>query len=213
MAPPTATSVQLYTREYFDYLNPDPSVITLDVIARGLDVPRFNNQTTRPITVREHSLRVDRIARVLGATGPWPLLHDAHEALVPWGDCLRPGKTQEMRDVESAVDAAIIHALGLDYAPFVYEHAAIVETSDVDGYEAVQVCNFGTVGGDLEIVKTADAIALYFEAMLWLPGGGDWAPSVWPDAVEMDTDAFLPLIAPRPGECWRNEVESRLGKR
>jgi hypothetical protein len=184
MAPPTATSVQLHTREYFDHLNPDPSVITLDVLARGLDVPRFNNQTTRPITVREHSLRVDRIARVLGATGAWALLHDAHEALVPWGDCLRPGKTQEMRDVESAVDAAIIHALRVDQV-FVY----------------------------WDTVKTADAIALYFEAMLWLPGGGDWAPSVWPDAVEMDTDAFLPLIAPRPVECWRTEVESRLGKR
>jgi hypothetical protein len=197
MAPTSPTSVQLCTGEYFDHIAPDPSVITLDVLERGLDVPRFNNQTRRPITVLEHSLRVHRIARELGSTGPWPLLHDAHEALVPWGDCLRPGKTDEMREAEASVDAAIITALQVE--------------------EVISVW---------DIVATADAIALYFEAMLWMSGGADWATRVFPQTHEITggghrpqpslsvlIERFMPLIAPRRGECWRTEVESLIGKR
>lgn len=214
MAPNTPTSVMLVTGEYFDHLAPDPSVITLDVLEHGLAAPRFNNQTTRPITVLEHSLRVRRIARelafvpeVVAATRReylksveiWALLHDAHEAIVPWGDCLRPGKTDAMREVEAEVDAAIRCALVVSLpTPAVFD-----------------------------IVKTADSIALYFEAMLWQPGARDWAPGllhpIWADEhgqvgnsgltkVSL-VERFMPLIAPRPGECWRTEVEALLGGR
>lgn len=248
MSPPTKTSVMLVSGEYFDHLAPDPGPITYDVLEHGLAVPRFNNQTVRPITVLEHSMRVRRIALELaktdedqiesearamfdggagaswassphtwgtlppnarenwrrrarqeGATGVelWALLHDAHEALVPWSDCLRPGKTDEMREVEGEVDAAIRCALVVPLPT---------------------AAEFG-------LVRTADAIALYFEAMLWQPGAIDWAPVImdtfW--GVELDrvgnsavtkvglVERFMPLIAPRPGECWRTEVEASTG--
>lgn len=176
----------LISGEYFDYLAPDPRVITLDVLAHGLAVPRFNNQTSRPIHVTEHSNRVRRIVRVLGGNVVAQLrglLHDSHEALVPWGDCLRPGKTDEMREVEKHVLAAIYEALGLDA-------------------RALMISEF--VHGEDDIVHVADMAACYFEAMLWQPGASDWAPK--PDFV----DCLLPVIAPVPGECWRSEVEDML---
>lgn len=67
-----------------------------------------------------------------------------------------------------------------------------------------------------EIVKTADAIALYFEALLWQPNALDWAPEIhvfgggWTGSI---AERFMPLIAQRPRECWRTEVERLLGKR
>jgi hypothetical protein len=193
----------LVSGEYFDHLAPDPSVITLDVLEHGLDVPRFNNQTTRKITTLEHSLRVRRFVRELGltqsgtsghATQLWALLHDAHEALVPWGDCLRTGKTDAMREVELTIDGHVID-----------EIAACVRTPSI---------NF-------DGVKIADDIALYFEAMLWGgPGALDWAPRVlgWSSCgslrtshgLEFDLERFMPLVAPRPRECWRTEVEELL---
>lgn len=200
MSQPTPTSIMLVNGCYFDHLAPDPSVIDLDVLEHGLAVPRFNNQTIRPITTQEHSMRVRRIVRELGlssagmsahATQLWALLHDAHEALVPWGDCLRPGKTDEMREIEAKVDGAILAA---DFAL----------PMRVPSPEAIN------------LVKTADAIALYFEAMLWQPGASDWAPDAmpWESIPNSPTGAvihqFMPLIAPRPRESWRTEVEALL---
>lgn len=186
----------LVTGECFDHLAPDPSVITLDVLEHGLEALRFNNQTTRPITVKEHSHRVRRLTRELGGDRHaelWAMLHDGHETLVPWGDCLRTEKTQEMREVESAVDAAIITALGVKQVIAVWD-----------------------------IVKIADILALYFEAMLWGgPGAIDWAPGLRADGVLVQEfgsawmmaatyERFMPLVAPRPRECWRTEVEELL---
>lgn len=210
MAKSSPTSIGLFNGQYFDYLDPDPSVIDLDVLEHGLDVPRFNNQTLRPITTLEHSLRVARIARVL-ARGQhpdpygvrlWALMHDAHKALTPWGDCLRPGKQDWMRDVEEHVDCHVVAAINRIGR---YPCGATWPTDDV-----------------LDLVKTADNIALYFEAMLWAPTASDWAPAlmdrVWDDLRETyglrfrsnTIDRFMPLIAPRPRECWRTEVEALL---
>ena len=121
------------------------------------------------------------------------------EALVPWGDCLRPGKTPEMREVERRVD-----------------HEICVAVTSWPGIPPAAI---------IDIVKTADAIALYFEAMLWQPGALDWAPAIMKDAAgtlgwgevvgifRADIiERFMPLIAPRPRECWRTEVEKLLGK-
>jgi hypothetical protein len=206
----------LVSGHYFDYLAPDPSVIDLDVLEHGLHAPRFNNQTIRPITTQEHSMRVRRIVRDLGlssagmsdhATQRWALLHDAHEALVPWGDCLGPGKTPEMKAIEAEVDEAIIAALGVD--------EIVLRSGDDDAWILI-----------MDTVRVADAIALYFEAMLWGgPGASDWAPLVWPKTHEITgggerprpsqaalIERFMPLIAPRPGESWRAEVEALLGE-
>lgn len=175
----------LVNGEYFDHLNPDASVITLDVLEHGLAVPRFNNQTTRPITVLEHSLRVRRIVMRLGGDDVAQLaalLHDAPEALVPWGDCLRPGKTDEMRVVERRVLAAICEAIGVDDR-LIAKH--------VDG-----------------IVHIADMLALCFEALLWQPGAYDWAQRIFP--AERRAGDYLQDIMPRPGECWRGDVEALI---
>lgn len=115
MSPPTPTSCMLVSGEYFDHLAPDPSVITLEVLAHGLDrTLRFGTHLVRDVTVAEHSLRVRRFVRdLVHDASPrrqiegqvWALLHDAHEALVPWGDCTAPGKTDHMKAVEAEVPA------------------------------------------------------------------------------------------------------------
>ena len=210
MSPPTPTSIALINGCYFDHLAPDPAKIDLDVIAAGLRQSRFNAQTIRLITIAEHSMRVCRIVIELTREwmSPeirdamiWALIHDAHEALVPWGDCLRPGKTDAMREVESAVDVCVCTAIvGWPCSP----------------PDAV-----------LAIVKTADDIALYFEAMLWGgPLARDWAPPIMLTTIETATmhdpdgvlvtepgqlvEWMMPLVEPRPGECWRTEVEELL---
>lgn len=182
----------LISGEYFDHLAPDRSVISLEVLAAGLRAWRFNCQTTRLISVAEHCLRVRRIVRGLGGNSVCELralLHDAPEALVPWGDCLRPGKTDEMREVEGDVLVEIYEALGISSRRMV-----LTEVSH----------------GDFDLVKVADNIALYFEAMLWQPGSSDWADPArkegWDRLGAVDIASFLPTIAPVPGEDWATEV-------
>ena len=187
MAPPTKTSIALANGRYFDHLAPDPDAIDLDVIELGLQVPRFNNQTIRPITVAEHSLRVWRFVRALGGgevSQLRALLHDAPEALVPWGDCLRPGKTDEMREVERHVMAAIWDALKLPSREM------------MDGY--------GERGA---IVTQADLAACGLEALIWQRGAEDWAL----DLLGEDWKRLLCEVYPRPDEDWRTEVERLLG--
>ena len=204
MAPPTKTSFMLGSGEYFDPYAPDPSVITLDILSRGLaNTNRFKGQTTRQIAVDEHCLRVARLAGVIqqcrGLELESPielaaLLHDAHESLTPWGDVPSPLKTEPMRALETDIDIAVYAALGI---PMPDTQAR-------------------------QIVGLADLLALYFEAMLWLPGASDWALDVLDRAWgELDRvrfrseliDMTMPLIAPRPGECWRTEVADLLRNR
>ena len=183
----------LISGEYFDPWNPDPSVITLEVLAHGMaQQVRFNGHTVRPVTVAEHCMRVARIAagsletpRHAAAVRLDALLHDAHEPLVPWGDCLSPGKTDEMRAVESNVDAAIREALGLP----------------------------PSLAGVARKVKRADLIALLLEALIWQPGASDWVCDLpHAPASARDYQRLLPLVWPRPSECWATEVRCALGE-
>jgi hypothetical protein len=200
--------------EYWDYRNPDPAVIDLDVLTAGMSIVRFRGQTTRPITLAEHSLRADAWAteiwrrnadlssshhartNTLGRAAlvgrpPLPLvslrlhalLHDAHEPLLPWGDCPTPCKTDEMRVAEERIDAVIRQALGLS------------EPSD----------------DVVRLVKIADSCALYEEAIRWLPGSDDWVR--WPlpfDARTMLFGGAWPQIPAVPCQAWRSAVEDAI---
>jgi len=176
----------LVSGEYFDPWNPDPSVITLEVLAHGMSIVRFNRHTIRDITVAEHCLRVARIAEHLLETPQHAadirlaaLLHDAHEPLVPWGDCLSPGKTDEMRAVEAGVDAAIFEALSIP----------------------------PPLPGLARKVKQADLIALHLEALIWQPGASDWVCDLPHAPVSArDYQRLLPLVWPRPDEDWYLDV-------
>lgn len=212
MAPPTPTSITLVDGRYFDPYNPDPSAITLDVLEHGLRQLRFNGQTARPITIAEHSMRVRRIvAEVMKGESKWrrrdaelwALLHDGHEALVPWGDCLRPGKTDAMREVEKNVDEAIVAAVrswGIgDFAV----------STEVGVKPEPWPFETWPTENDRLAVKAADDIALYLEAMLWQPNARDWVE--FPGGYHRHTLArLLPVVEPRPGECWSAEVHALL---
>jgi len=202
MAPPTKTSIMLVSGEYFDPYAPDPSVVTLDVLAAGLArINRFKGQTLRAIPVGEHCMRVARLAPVVqrcrGLVVDRPLgldalLHDAHEALTPWGDVPSPLKTDDMRALEKSLDVVVYQAIGLPMPD-------------------PQV---------RQVVELADMLALYFEAMLWAPGASDWAPNllslVWQalDGRVQDRsdliDLTLPMVAPRHDECWHAEIHRLL---
>lgn len=183
----------LVTGRYFDHQRPDPDAISWEALVAGLEILRFGGQTIRKITVAEHMLRVARIAELIARRDKgfsyglrrselrlFALMHDAHEALTPWGDCTRPGKTDAMRAVEDAIDVAI-------YTRF----NARRPSPDVRA-----------------IVKQADNLALYFEALLWQPGSPDWAPR--PELPEFMIAEAMNLVWPRPRESWLVQAEEAV---
>jgi hypothetical protein len=169
---------------FFDPFNPRPEDVDLGDVAHALGIiPRFNGHTTRPIPVAEHLMRVARIIRRLGGDSLavlMGLLHDSGEAYC--GDIVRPLKDDRAKSIEAGVlEAILAHAC----VRFDVEHAA----------------------ERWAMVKLADDIALFFEAMLWQPGAERWAPSVVGEIV-VDLWTFLPDVAPRPGEDWLSEVRA-----
>jgi 5'-deoxynucleotidase YfbR-like HD superfamily hydrolase len=182
---------------YFDYRNPDPTAITLGMLAQGLSsIIRWRGFTTRPIPVTEHSMRVGRFAAELAneqdrsAARLWGLLHDAHELLTPWGDCPSPWKTKEMKAVQGRMD------------PFVWEN--------VVGRELPQFADFGKVVSPsvLHAVELADLAALYYEAMLWQPHADPRVSERARGLIAEVGERLLPLIGthPREDEDWYTEV-------
>lgn len=177
---------------YLDYRKLEPIQLRPAMLARGMaSIIRFKGFTTRPIPVTEHSMRVARFAAELAAYGSrevaylWGLLHDAHEVLTPWGDCPSPWKTDEMRKVEAGIDPLIWEAMRVHrVTPWAIADFGVAVTPEIH-----------------EVVKRADMAALYYEAMLWQPGGADW---VKPTA---DVDCLLPLVFPETGEDWLTAVK------
>ncbi len=188
MAPTSATAIMVDSGLYFDAKNPRAADVVLDDIAHSSgQTVRHNGHLCRPITTAEHMARVGRIAAVI-APPPFKRearflghLHDAHEAYTPWGD--RPGKTDEMREVEAKIDEAIFRRLtGRNWEPSSEARAA---------------------------VKEADNIALYFETMIWQRHGDDWAPSLLkPGTPLAGLLSLLPLVAPLRGETLTEALVS-----
>lgn len=184
---------------YFDYLKPDPRIITPGMLAQGMgSICRFKGMTTRPITLTEHSMRVARFAAELAVEGEkeaallWGLLHDAHEVLTPWGDCPSPWKTPKMKAVEKSLDPVIWEGLK--------RWTGSARRGVPEFAEAIPPIV-------LEVVRQADMAALYYEAMLWQPHASSWAPD-FAGAVEGFETRLLPLVWPAPGEDWLSELRA-----
>ena len=130
-----------------DLLDPSPLDVEIDDIAHGLArVARWNGQTTGPhaFSVAQHSLVVEDLVRRLqpDVEPRWrlaALLHDAPEYVI--GDMISPFKA----------------ALGLDYRAF------------EDRLERAIHIRFGlpskTPAEIKRLIKTADRISAYFEAI------------------------------------------------
>lgn len=112
---PNSSSIQLSSGDYLDLLNPDPSVITTDVLAHHLaQANRFAGAPVRPYSVCEHTILVSKYLEAHRAP-PWTILkglhHDDSEAFLH--DITRPLKDQlpPYRIIEDIMTTVIEDAL------------------------------------------------------------------------------------------------------
>lgn len=171
------TSVETYSGQYVDLINPDPATIKLVDIAMGLaHTARFAGQTTRFYSVAEHAVRVSRLVpRALALPA---LHHDSHEAYI--GDIIAPlkaalrqlGADDAINKIANRLDAAIAVALVEPMHPTFGEYY---------GRQFIEMVHTATV-------KAADDEVMYREAaaLKWSHGVGEhWlndAPyESWPD--------------------------------
>lgn len=111
------------TGDEFDFINPTPEMIDLDVMAHSLALlNRYNGHIPYPYSVAEHSVRVSRWLEAEGCPahvqlkGLW---HDAPEAFA--GDMVKPMKMMSplgdaYLEVEHRIAVAISPVLGFDIA-------------------------------------------------------------------------------------------------
>lgn len=107
--------IQLADGQMFDLVNPDPRVITIDVIAHALSrICRFTGHVSVPLySVAEHSVRVSWLVPDHDAREG--LMHDAAEALI--GDVAAPLKRllPDYRRIEERIEKVIAERFGLLY--------------------------------------------------------------------------------------------------
>jgi len=122
--------VMTLSRQKFDIAHPDPDVVRLSDIATSLaQTPRWNGQTSYPLSVAQHSVNVSRM--VPERLARHALLHDAHEAYT--GDITRPIKSlpeigMPLINIETGVQMAILARFGMD--PCDPDDAAIINDAD-----------------------------------------------------------------------------------
>lgn len=124
---PGPAMIELAEGKYVDLLNPQPEMIELENIARGLaNTCRFGGHIRRFYSVAEHSVLVSDLLKSMGASRQlWlaGLFHDAAEAFL--GDLCSPLKWAMRQTMKSAVlssydvltermDAAIAERFGLE---------------------------------------------------------------------------------------------------
>lgn len=106
---------------YFDFTDPDPAVITLNAIARGLaNTCRFGGQCRPFYSVAEHSVWVSRLVPPhLAVHG---LLHDAAEAFI--GDIPKPLKEMlpDYQAIEARVERVLFAQFGFISLPPEVKH-------------------------------------------------------------------------------------------
>lgn len=110
--------IQLYSGVYFDPLNPDPALITIEDIAHALSLQcRYAGHCRYHYSVAQHCCLVH------DAVNPhlrrWALLHDADEGLgLPDLPTLvkRDPRMAAYREAQAAIMRAVVERFGLDPA-------------------------------------------------------------------------------------------------
>lgn len=106
------SSILTYSGSYFDFLDPDPQMVTIEDIAHGLsNVCRFSGQCPRFYSVAEHSYFTSLIVPQEYALQA--LMHDAPEALV--GDVSKPLKEllPDYQQIEEQVEAVVFRRFNI----------------------------------------------------------------------------------------------------
>ena len=105
-------TIALASGNYYDFENPEGSVLTLRDIATGLsNICRFTGQTVDFYSVAEHCVHCSYLVPEEDAFAA--LMHDAAEAVL--GDVSRPLKSllPDYKAIEARVERAIFHSFGL----------------------------------------------------------------------------------------------------
>lgn len=176
------SKIEVYNGEFFDFSDPDPSVIEAEDIAHALsNLCRFNGHTEEFYSVGEHCVLMTKI--VEPEYRSWALMHDAGEAYI--GDLPTPLKTlllPEIRDIEEAILKAVVSKYDLEtYGSSIYPEE--IHTADLQMLrmekEKVQCSNKDwPVFSDLD-VKMPD-----IQPQFWNP----------PEARRQFLDAFHSLV-------------------
>ena len=117
--------IQLSNGLYYDFYNPDPDVVTIEVIAHALaNICRYTGHVSRFYSVAEHSVRASYLGPDNEALER--LMHDAGEALV--GDVSTPLKRQLGGYAEIEERAEILCATKFGYQ---YPYPPSVKQADL----------------------------------------------------------------------------------
>lgn len=115
-----------HTGHYFNFLEPEKSVICVQDIAYALsNINRFNGHTNFPYSVAQHSVSVSHAVPAEDAYDA--LMHDAAEAYI--GDIAKPLKQllPDYQKIEAHVEEVIFRALGVcNPLPESVKHADLV---------------------------------------------------------------------------------------
>lgn len=107
-------TMQLYSGEMFNPLDPEPSYVNIEDIAHSLSMLcRYNGHCKRFYSVAEHSVLLSHTVDPENAK--WGLLHDATEAYM--GDMVRPLKHEmpEFMDAEDNLEVVIAGRFNLGW--------------------------------------------------------------------------------------------------
>lgn len=106
------TDILLHSGNYWNYLTPETSIITIDDIAHGLaNESRYNGQTSDFYSVAQHSVWVSLLVQPEHAMAA--LLHDCNEAVMK--DIMKPLKRllPDYCALEQKSEAAILSRFGI----------------------------------------------------------------------------------------------------
>ena len=123
-SPIQGPTILLWSGQYFDFLNPEESLFTIQDIAHGLsNICRFGSQSHSFYSVAQHSVYVSHLVPLEHRYAA--LMHDAAEAFV--GDVPRPLKRllRDYREIEARVEAVIAERFR-----FPLEKHALIKAAD-----------------------------------------------------------------------------------